>query len=64
MKSTCKYELPRELHTLPNIEVSPAKDHGENYMKVRQSMVRHLLRYRLLSIVDTINLISFRYCDR
>ena len=40
----CEYEL----HTLPNSEVSVAKDHGEDYIKVRPLLVRHLLRNRLL----------------
>ena len=39
-KVTCEYEL----HTLPNSKVSTAKDHGENYIKVRPPLVRHLLR--------------------
>ena len=38
LKLTCEYEL----HILPNTKVSAAKDHGKNYMKVRQSVVRHL----------------------
>ena len=35
---TCKYEL----HTLSDTKVSATKDHGENYMKVRPPLVRHL----------------------
>ena len=33
-----------KLHTLPNTKVGTAKDHGENYIKVRPSLVSHLLR--------------------
>ena len=44
VKVTCEYELP----ILPNTKVSTAKDHGENYMKVRPPLVRHLLLNRLL----------------
>ena len=40
MNLTCEYELD----ILPNTKVSPAKDHGENYMKVILPLVRHLLR--------------------
>ena len=36
-----------ELHSLPNKKVNGAKDHGENFMKVRAPLVRHLLRNRL-----------------
>ena len=38
LKLTCEYEL----HIQPNTEVSAAKDHGKNYMKVRPPLVRHL----------------------
>ena len=38
LNQTCKYEL----HTLSNTKVSAAKGHGENYMKVRPPLVRHL----------------------
>ena len=36
LKLTCEYEL----NILPNTKVSAAKDHGENYMKVRPLLVR------------------------
>ena len=36
-----------ELHSLPNKNVSGAKDHGKNYIKVKPPLVRHLLRNRL-----------------
>ena len=45
LKLICEYEL----HSLPNRKVSGAKDHGKNYIKVRLSLVRHLLRKRLLA---------------
>ena len=45
-KVTCEYEL----HLLPNTKVSTAKDHGENYMKVRPPLVHHLLCNRLWTI--------------
>ena len=47
LKLACEYKL----HILPNTEVSTAKDHGKNYMKVRPPMVRHLLRNRLLFLL-------------
>ena len=37
-----------ELHSLPNKNVSGAKDHGKDYIKVRPLLVRHLLRKRLI----------------
>ena len=40
LKLICEYEL----HSLPNKEVSVAKDHGKNYIKVRSPLARHLLR--------------------
>ena len=43
LKLICEYEL----HSLPNGKVSGAKDHGENNIKVRPPMIRHLLRNRL-----------------
>ena len=46
LKLACEYKL----HILPNTEVSTAKDHGKNYRKARASLVRHLLRNRLLSL--------------
>ena len=46
LKLTCEYEF----HILPNTKVSIAKDHGENYKKVRPSLVRHLLRNRLFHL--------------
>ena len=45
LKLTCEYEL----HTLSNVKVGATKDHGENYMNVRQQLVRRLLRNCLLS---------------
>ena len=44
LKLSCEYDF----HSLPNKKVSGAKDHGENYIKVRPPLVRHLLRNRLL----------------
>ena len=44
LKLTSEYEL----HILPNTKLSAAKDHGENYIKVRLSLVHRLLRNRLL----------------
>ena len=38
LKLTCEYEL----HTLSNGKVGAGKDHGENYMKVRPPLARHL----------------------
>ena len=46
LKLTCEHQL----HILPNTEVSTAKDHGKNYMKVGPPMVRHLLRNRLFKL--------------
>ena len=43
-KVTCEYEL----HILPNTKFSTAKDHGENYIKIRPPLVHHLLSNRLL----------------
>ena len=36
-----------ESYALPDAKISTTKDHGENYMKVKPPMVRHLLRNRL-----------------
>ena len=47
LRPTYEYEL----HTLPNTKVGTAKDHGENYMKVRPPLVRHLLPNRLLQTI-------------
>ena len=38
LNQTCKYEL----HILSNTKVIAAMDHGENYMKIRPPLVRHL----------------------
>ena len=46
LKQKCEYELD----IIPNTKVGAAKDHGENYMKVKPHLVRHLLRNRLLSL--------------
>ena len=43
MRLTCEYELD----ILSNTNVSLAKDHGENYMKLRPFPARHLLRNHL-----------------
>ena len=43
MRLTCEYELD----ILSNTKVSLGKDHGENYMKLRQLLAHHLLRDRL-----------------
>ena len=61
LKVTCEYEL----HILLNTKVSTAKDHGENYMKARPLLVRHLLRNRLLQQKTMANhgLLSFRYAE-
>ena len=40
----CEYEI----YILPNRKVSTAKDHGNNYIKDRPPLVRHLLRNCLL----------------
>ena len=45
LKLICEYELD----SLPNKNVSGAKDHGKNYIKVGLPLVRHLLRNRPLS---------------
>ena len=45
-KLVCKYQL----HNLPSTKVSAPKDHGENFMKVRPRLVRHLLNNRLFEI--------------
>ena len=44
LKLTCEYEL----HSLQNKKVRGAKGQGKNYIKFRSSLVRHLLRNRLL----------------
>ena len=36
-------------------KVSGAKGHGENYIKVKPPLIRHLLRKRLLKSVQTKN---------
>ena len=46
LNQTCKYEL----HTLSDTKFSATKDHGENYMKVRPPLVRHLQRNCLLTL--------------
>ena len=38
LKPDCEYEL----HTIANTKVGASKDHGENYMKARPPLVRHL----------------------
>ena len=43
MKLTCEYEPD----ILSNSKVSLTKDHGQNDMKLRSFLVRHLLRNRL-----------------
>ena len=45
MRLTCEHELD----ILLNTEVSLAKDHGGNYMKLRPLLARHLLRNRLFA---------------
>ena len=57
LKVFCEYEL----HSLPNKKFSGAKDHGKNYIKVRSPLVRHLLRNRLLKIINNI---SFRVSQK
>ena len=49
LKLSCQYEL----HISPNTRVSPAKDYGENYIKVRPPLVRHLLRNRPICHTET-----------
>ena len=44
MRLTCEYEL--DISSIA--EVSLAKDHGENDMKLRPLLARHLLQNRLL----------------
>ena len=44
LKLICEYEL----YNLPDKNISGAKDHGENYIKVRPPLVRLLLRNHLL----------------
>ena len=48
LKLPCEYEL----YILSNTKVSTAKGHGENYMKVRLLLVRHILCNRLLEFVS------------
>ena len=43
MRLTCEYELD----ILSNTKGSLAKDHGENYMKLRPFLARHHLRNHL-----------------
>ena len=53
LKLICEYEL----HRLPNKKVSGAKDHGENHIKVRPPLVRHLLRNCLFAVdMNTLHL--------
>ena len=47
LKVSCQYDV----HIFPNTKVTIAKDHGENYMKVRPALVRHLLSNRLYLLV-------------
>ena len=44
LKLICEYAL----HISPNTKVNTAKDHGDDYMKVRPPFVHHLSRNRLL----------------
>ena len=44
LKLICEHEL----HSLPNKNVSGAKDQSKNYIKVRPPLARHLLRNHLL----------------
>ena len=46
LKLSCEYEL----HTFSNTKVTVAKNHGENNMKVRLLLVRHLLRDSLFRV--------------
>ena len=57
-----------EFHILPNRIIGAAKDHGENYIKVRPLLVCHLYRNRsillfVLSNVDgnSPNILIFSY---
>ena len=50
VRSYLKLTCENELHTFSNTKVSAAKNHCENYMKVRPPLVRHLLRNRLLNV--------------
>ena len=60
LKLSCEYEL----HILLNTKVNAAKDHGQNYMKVRPPPVRHFLRNRLLSIrLSTLKTHDNCYCQ-
>ena len=56
LKLICEYEL----YSLPNKNVSSAKDHGKNFIKIRPPLVRHLLRNHLLSTVKIMLSIVFR----
>ena len=44
LKIICEYEL----HISPNTKVNTAKDHGDDYMKVRPPFVHHILHNPLL----------------
>ena len=55
---TCEYEL----HILSNTN-GAAKDHGENYIKDRPSLVRHLWRNRLLRF-NTFIIVKFMEDER
>ena len=47
LRSYLKLIREYELHSLPNKNVSGAKDHGKNYINVRPALDRHLLHKRL-----------------
>ena len=47
LRSNFRLTYENEFHTLPNTKVSTAKDHGENYMKIRPPLVHQLLGYCL-----------------
>ena len=53
-----------ELRSLPNKKVSGAKDHGKNHIKVRRSLVRHLLRNRLYTVCHILNLGTNMRCQK
>ena len=42
-----------EFHILSNTKVSATRDHGQKYMKVRAPLVHHLLRNRLLLLLQS-----------
>ena len=52
LRNYLKLFCEHELYSLPNKKDCGAKDHGKSYIKVRPSLVRHLLRNRVFSLRD------------